>query len=68
MIYEVLKHIQEHGSVDAKKVEDILNNFTDLNQESVVKKLDDSEFVRYSTYGIEALKETVARSKKGKYD
>ena len=68
MLYEILQHIKDHGKIDSAQVKGIVDNFADLNQESVIKSLDNSEFVRYSQYGIEAIKETVARQKKGKYD
>ena len=55
MLYEVLKHVKDHGSVNANQIIDILKEFDDLNTANQVKTVTDADRVRYSKQSLEVI-------------
>lgn len=48
MLYEIFRHVKDHGSVSAEQMVRIMENFDDLNNENKLKAVTDTEYKRYS--------------------
>ena len=47
---------------------ELLKQFADVNKKEIVDNLKDEEHLKYNKYGLEAVKETIARHKQGRFD
>ena len=67
MIYEVLKYVQQNGSINASQIVELLEPFDDMNSRAEVLKCKKSDYSKYCNWGLEAMKETIAKHQKNKY-